>query len=144
MSSSFMVAAGSTPAQRCGPPTQLGITHSRPSPSTTVLTATGEIDYCTVGAFREHLTEAIDTSGRLVVVDLSRITFLSISGLLAVLDADDAAHRHHIRLRVVTGPRCVDRLFEVFGQATDLAITHTIAAACTPGPRALAPARTLP
>lgn len=70
----------------------LGLSHSAPSQSTTVVTATGEIDYLnTVGDFREHIGYAIATSTRLVVVDLSRLTFFSISGLQAILDGEDHA-----------------------------------------------------
>ncbi|MEU1204825.1 STAS domain-containing protein [Nocardia sp. NPDC005825] len=132
MPNSFIVAGGPAITERCGRDTLLGITHSTPSPSTTVVTATGEVDYNNVGEFREHLGYAIATSTRLVVVDLSRLTFLSISGLQAILDADDQARSRQRVLRVVTGTRCVDRLLEVCGQDTELETAPTIAAACTP------------
>ncbi|WP_433567445.1 STAS domain-containing protein [Nocardia sp. CA-151230] len=137
MANSFIVAGGSAIAERRGSRTPLGIVHSMPSSFATVLTANGEIDYNTVGAFREHLGYAIATSTRLVVVDLSRLTFFSISGLQAILDADDDARRRQRVLRVVTGARCVDRLIELCGQATDLETAKTIAAACKPMPWAV-------
>ncbi|MFE5288557.1 STAS domain-containing protein [Nocardia sp. NPDC056611] len=134
MPTSFIVAGGPAIVERRGQHSLLGVTHSAPSPTTTVVTATGEIDYYNVGDFREHLGYAISTSTRLVVVDLSRLTFLSISGLQAILDADDHARSRRRVLRVVTGTRCVDRLLEVCCQDAELEIARTIAAACTRWP----------
>ncbi|MGW3546027.1 STAS domain-containing protein [Nocardia niigatensis] len=99
------------------------------------MTASGEIDCCTVATFREHLTEALATGAGLVGVDLSRLTFFSVSGLRAVLDAVADARQRHMPLRVVTGPRRVDRHFEVCDQDTDSITVTTIAAACASRPR---------
>ncbi|WP_433590346.1 STAS domain-containing protein [Nocardia sp. CA-145437] len=106
------------------------VTRSRPSRSTTILTVTGEIDATTVDELREHLRYGIATRGRLVVVDLSRVTFLSLSGLQALLDADDHAREHHRALCVVAGPRCVNRVLEVCGPT--LTTAGTIAEAFMP------------
>ncbi|MGW4532356.1 STAS domain-containing protein [Nocardia sp. NPDC004340] len=134
MPTSFIVAGGPAIVERRGQHALLGITHSTPSPTTTVVTATGEIDYFNVGEFRGHLDYAIATSTRLVVIDLSRLTFFGIAGLQAILDADDHARGRRRVLRVVTGTRCVDRLLEVCGQDSELEIARTIGAACTPMP----------
>ncbi|WP_051153262.1 STAS domain-containing protein [Nocardia niigatensis] len=133
MPNSFIVAGGSAKADWCGS-TQLGVAYSTPSPSITVMTVTGEIDYNTVEVFREHLGHALTVGPRLVVVDLSRLTFFSVSGLKAVLDAQALACRRRRVLRVVAGARCVDRLFEVCVPAHGLVLTDTISAACTPQP----------
>ncbi|GAB0102752.1 hypothetical protein JMUB6875_17220 [Nocardia sp. JMUB6875] len=109
---------------------------SRPTRAMTVLTATGEVDRCTVGTLRARLTEAIDSEADLVVTDLSRLSFFGLCGLRLMLEADDHARHHHTSLRWVTGSRCVDRVIEICGHADDLRPAATITGACTPGPRA--------
>ncbi|MEU1428523.1 STAS domain-containing protein [Nocardia sp. NPDC005746] len=93
----------------------LHITRSRPSPSIVILNVVGEVDATTIDVLREHLSDAIATTGRLVVVDLSGVTFLSVSGIEALIDADDHAREHYRARCVVTGPRCVNRMVEVCG-----------------------------
>ncbi|MEV6102118.1 STAS domain-containing protein [Nocardia sp. NPDC051981] len=114
--------------------THLGITHTTPAPSMTVLTATGEIDHNTIATLRDHLSYAIGTSNWLVVLDLSRVTIFSISGLRAVLDADNQARQRHRILCLVTGSQCVDRLLELSDHPTCLATAATVSAACTANP----------
>ncbi|MFE5288744.1 STAS domain-containing protein [Nocardia sp. NPDC056611] len=93
----------------------LHITRSRPSPSIVILSVTGEVDATTIDELREHLSDAVAATGRLVVVDLSGVTFLSVSGIEALIDADDHARAHYRALCVVVGPRCVNRMLEVCG-----------------------------
>ncbi|MFD6358186.1 STAS domain-containing protein [Nocardia tengchongensis] len=109
------------------------ITRSRPTPSMVILSVTGEIDATNAGELGEHLRYAISLSRRLVVVDLSHLSFLSISGLQALLDADAHARQRYRALCVVVGPRCVNRLLEVCGPV-DLNTATTVAQACMSKP----------
>ncbi|MFD7844770.1 STAS domain-containing protein [Nocardia sp. NPDC059764] len=142
MPDSFITIRGPAGAEPIQSRTLMHVTRSRPSPSIAILTVTGEIDYTTAGELREHLRYGIATSARLVVVDLSRLTFLGLSGLRALLDADDHARRHCRALCVVVGPRCVNRLFEVCGP-TGLFTVDTIAEACRANPWVVASGKRL-
>ncbi|WP_433594780.1 STAS domain-containing protein [Nocardia sp. CA-145437] len=133
MPDSFITSPGSAGVTPNRTRTLMHITHSRPSPSITIVTITGEIDCTTVGELRQHLRESLATTGRLVVVDLSRLAFLGLPGLQALLDADTHAREHYRALCVVTGPRCVNRLLEVCGPL-DLITVDSVAEACGPNP----------
>ncbi|WP_458688791.1 STAS domain-containing protein [Nocardia tengchongensis] len=113
MPNSFIPASRSVRTEPNRSRALLHITRSRPSRATTILTASGEVDHTTV------------------VLDLSHITFLSISGLQAILDADDHARARHRALCLVAGPRCVTRLLEACCP-TRLTTALTLLEACMP------------
>ena len=61
----------------------------RTEPGICVVTVSGALDISTEGRVRAFLAAAIATPGTaLVVVDVDRVTFVGVSGLRAVLDAD--------------------------------------------------------
>lgn len=74
----------------------------------------GELDTMTAPVLREQLagqTAAAD----LMVVDLSRVTFLGSAGLAALVAAKDEVDRAGHRLRLVCGSHTVTRALEATG-----------------------------
>jgi anti-anti-sigma factor len=65
-----------------------------------VVTARGEVDLDTASLLDAALREALDTRSRLLVVDLAGVTFLSSSGLAALLSCRRLADREHVHLRL--------------------------------------------
>ncbi|WP_051022215.1 STAS domain-containing protein [Nocardia pneumoniae] len=105
------------------PADRLQISVTAPSDEVTLCAVAGEVDHYTADVFRRRMIEALSTAAPLVVVDLSKVTFFGVAGLRVLLEARsrlDNADRH---LRLVTGPRCVNRLLEV---AADIASFETM------------------
>ena len=87
-------------------------THRRES--ALVVVPQGEIDLATVDVVREAVERAIQP-GEDLVLDLRDVGFLDTSGLRYVLELNDRASRDGFDLRLVKGPRPVQRVFEVSG-----------------------------
>lgn len=74
----------------------------------------GEIDLATV----DRIRAAVDREwqeGEDIVLDLRAVGFMDTSGLRYVLELNDRASRGALELRIVRGPRAVQRVFEVSG-----------------------------
>jgi anti-anti-sigma factor len=74
----------------------------------------GEIDTMTGPVVGEQLSGRL-AAADLVVVDLSRVTFLGSAGLAALVAAKDEADRAGKRLRLVCGSHTVTRALEATG-----------------------------
>ena len=74
------------------------------------ITATGELDVHTAPALAASLTEA-QRDSRLVVLDLSGVTFMAIAGLQVIEAATRDALRAGARLVLTRGPRQVHSVF---------------------------------
>jgi anti-sigma B factor antagonist len=74
----------------------------------------GEIDLATVDLVKGAL-ERDWQPGEDVVLDLRGVEFMDTSGLRYVLELNERAARDGFELRVVRGPRAVQRVFEVAG-----------------------------
>jgi anti-anti-sigma factor len=84
-----------------------------------VVVPRGEIDLATVDLVRE----AVDREhqpGEAVVLDLREVAFMDTSGLRYVLELTERGNREGFGLRLVRGPRAVQRVFEVSGLAPRL------------------------
>ena len=73
----------------------------------------GELDMSTAGKLDEAVRAAEATDARRIVVDLSEVTFMDSSGLKLLLEADARAKANSNRLRLIRGPRRVQRVFEL-------------------------------
>ncbi|MEQ3554201.1 STAS domain-containing protein [Pseudonocardia nematodicida] len=71
----------------------------------------GEIDTMTAPVLSEQLAEKIP-SAALLVVDLTRVTFLGSAGLAALVEAKAKAEGADSRLRLVCGSHAVTRALE--------------------------------
>ena len=73
----------------------------------------GELDLSTVNKVEEEL-ESLEAGGaRLIVLDLSRLTFLDSTGLRCLVTADQRAREAGRRLVLVRGPDAVQRVFTI-------------------------------
>jgi anti-sigma B factor antagonist len=79
-----------------------------------VMHVVGEIDTLTAPVLRSRLDEQV-SAVRLLVLDLSEVTFLGSAGLAVLVAAKDDADRRRHTLRLVPGSRIVTRALEATG-----------------------------
>jgi anti-sigma B factor antagonist len=79
-----------------------------------VVHVVGEIDTLTAPVLRSRLDEQV-AAVRLLVLDLSDVTFLGSAGLAVLVAAKDDADRRGHTLRLVPGSRIVTRALEATG-----------------------------
>jgi anti-sigma B factor antagonist len=73
----------------------------------------GELDLSTVNKVEEEI-ESLEAGGaKLIVLDLSRLTFLDSTGLRCLVTADQRARDAGRRLVLVRGPDAVQRVFTI-------------------------------
>ena len=82
--------------------------------SALVVAPQGEIDLATVGLVRDAV-EREHRPGEDIVLDLREVAFMDTSGLRYVLELVEQASRDGFTVRLVRGPRAVQRVFEVSG-----------------------------
>lgn len=80
-----------------------------PARDTAVLTAGGEVDDASLPRLTEILQQRLASRVVLIVVDLTAVEFLSISGTQSLGNAARRARARGITLRVVTGTHAVRR-----------------------------------
>lgn len=81
----------------------------------TVIRVEGELDALMLPEFRQVLGQAIHAGPPVVVIDLRRTRFLSLGNALVLMCAADDATRAGIELRIVAGPREIDRVLTLTG-----------------------------
>lgn len=87
---------------------------TRRDPAWLVVIPRGEIDLATVDLVREAVDRE-QQPGEAVVLDLREVAFMDTSGLRYVLELTERGHRQGFGVRLVRGPRAVQRVFEVSG-----------------------------
>jgi anti-sigma B factor antagonist len=109
-------SSGPTPAT---PEPLLRLAVDVPAPATTLVTVAGEVDTMTApqlgDALRPHLT-----TQEAVLVNLSAVTFISSAGLHVLVAAHRSTHATGGKLKLITGPRCVNRVLTISGLDTVL------------------------
>jgi len=85
-----------------------------------VVAAVGDLDASTVEVLDEAIRQAEGADAQEIVVDLSGLTFMDSSGLRAILQAHARSQADSNRLRLVRGPRRVQRVFELTGMDSRL------------------------
>jgi len=73
----------------------------------------GELDLSTVGKVEEELKSLEASGADLIVLDLSRLSFLDSTGLRCLVTADQRAKEAGRRLVLVRGPDAVQRVFTI-------------------------------
>jgi anti-anti-sigma factor len=73
----------------------------------------GELDLSTVGKVQDELRRVEASSPPVVVLDLSRLTFLDSTGLRCLVTADERARDEGRRVVIVRGPEAVQRVFSI-------------------------------
>ena len=73
----------------------------------------GELDLSTVGKVQDELRRVEASSPPVVVLYLSKLTFLDSTGLRCLVTADERARDAGRRLVIVRGPDAVQRVFSI-------------------------------
>jgi anti-sigma B factor antagonist len=73
----------------------------------------GELDLSTVGKVQDELRRVEAAAPPVVVLDLSKVTFLDSTGLRCLVTADERARDAGRRLVIVRGPEPVQRVFTI-------------------------------
>ena len=73
----------------------------------------GELDLSTVAKVEDELRRVESREPRVVVLDLSALTFLDSTGLRCVVTTSERAREQDRRLVVVRGPEQVQRVFAI-------------------------------
>jgi len=73
----------------------------------------GELDLSTVGKVQDELRRVEAEAPPIVVLDLSRLTFLDSTGLRCLVTADERAREAGRRVVLVRGPATVQRVFSI-------------------------------
>ena len=94
-------------------PGELGVTFEQPDARHALLVVEGEIDTLTAGSLERALTELLDDTAEVLVIDLAAVTFLASSGLAVLIRAAHQAGER--RLRLVSTARAVRRPMEITG-----------------------------
>ncbi|WP_244467324.1 STAS domain-containing protein [Nocardia vulneris] len=116
-----------TVPNRPDPLDRLRVSLTAPSDTVTLCALAGEVDFYTADLFRSRLTDALGDAASTVVIDLSQVTFFGVAGLHVLLEARTWAERSDRRIRLVTGPRCVNRLLAAAGDVAAFDTTDNLA-----------------
>ncbi|WP_280403282.1 STAS domain-containing protein [Nocardia brasiliensis] len=116
-----------TAPHRPDPLDRLRVSLTAPSDTVTLCALAGEVDFYTAELFRSRLTDALGNAASTLVIDLSQVTFFGVAGLQVLLEARTWAEHIDRRIRLVTGPRCVNRLLAAAGDDADFDTTDNLA-----------------
>ena len=79
------------------------------------VTVAGELDIATVEQLERALVSVEEGDATMIVLDLSRLTFIDSTGLRLVLDLNDRCGGEADRLRIVAGSPALERLLDIVG-----------------------------
>lgn len=80
----------------------------------------GELDVATASRASELIRPRLSAAGvRVLVLDLSGLSFIGSAGLSVLVDTQTRARASDIALRLITGSQCVDRALEITGLRSD-------------------------
>jgi anti-anti-sigma factor len=107
--------------------------HVRPlGEGVALVSVSGEIDIATVGRLRTTLTSlSSDVRVRLLVCDLSDVTFFGCSGVSVLLAAKASLEARRARLRIVAAGNVVLRPLSVMGLLAELSVSPDVRTALT-------------
>ncbi|HET6738822.1 MAG TPA: STAS domain-containing protein [Kribbella sp.] len=98
-------------------------------PGVLLVRLSGEIDIASTDFAAEAIRSAVAPPARLVLIDVSAVTFCSSAGLGNLVEARNLAGHHNIRLALVGVGRPVDRPLTVTGLGGQFRIYGTAAEA---------------
>jgi anti-anti-sigma factor len=95
-------------------------------PGVLLVRLSGEIDIATTDFASESIRSAVAPPARLVLIDVSAVTFCSSAGLGNLVEARNLAGEHNITLALVGVGRPVDRPLAVTGLGGQFRIFATV------------------
>jgi len=98
-------------------------------PGVLLVRLSGEIDIATTEFAAESIHAAVAPPARLVLIDVSAVTFCSSAGLGNLVEARNLAGQHNITLALVGVGRPVDRPLAITGLGGQFRIFSTVAEA---------------
>lgn len=78
-----------------------------------VIAVAGDLDLSGIPAMQAEVSKAESSDARRIVIDLSAVTFMDSAGMKLLLQAHARSRAEADRLRLVRGPRRVQRVFEM-------------------------------
>lgn len=98
-------------------------------PGPLVATVTSDLDLPAIPDFEAAVTAAIDEAPGTLVVDLSRVDFVGVPGIGALIAAQDHADRSGVAMLLVPGHRTLRRVLTVVGLADHFTCYPSVRAA---------------
>lgn len=120
-------------SQRVGPENAgatvvgLMLQRSEPEPRCHMISVTGEVDMLTAPQLSELITAELAAADRCLVLDLTGVSFLGSSGLVALVAARDLAAQHAVALRLVCSSSTVLRPIMITGLTQMFSIHDSLA-----------------
>jgi stage II sporulation protein AA (anti-sigma F factor antagonist) len=106
--------------------TTFGAVTEEVQPGVLVVRLSGEIDIATTEHAAEAIRAAVAPPARLVLIEVSAVTFCSSAGLGNLVEARQLAGQHGIDLALVGVGRPVDRPLSITGLGRDFAIFASV------------------
>jgi anti-anti-sigma factor len=97
-----------------------------------VLSVFGEIDMATAPRLTDQINAALSTTPRLLVIDLTKVTFLSSAGLSALASGQQQAAAQSTRFRVAAAGLATSRPIQLTGLDKVLDVVSTVDEAFLP------------
>ncbi len=94
-------------------------------PSGPVLSVRGEVDTVTAPQLQVSVEQAMPSAGRVLVVDLSGVSFLSSAGLSVLVQAHQQADEAGCAVRIVTNANTA-RVFQLTGLTETLRLYESV------------------
>jgi anti-anti-sigma factor len=94
---------------------QLQVAVSEPRSGVVVVAPVGEVDVATSTMLRHAVSDALDSKPRCVAIDLAGLTFCGSTGLVVLLEAQQAAEASGVGFGTFGGRRIVQRVLQITG-----------------------------
>lgn len=80
--------------------------------TTSTIQLHGEIDLAGQASIRDALREVLRRAPECLVLDLSQVSFIDVSGVRAVIEVSERSARQNVHLVIIPGPQAVQRVFD--------------------------------
>lgn len=94
-----------------------------------VLSVSGEVDLASESSLRADLKMAIETGKQLVVVDMTALRYIELSGINALLDASRTVAHNGCSIVLAAVPPTAQRIFRILGLELTVPMFSTVEAA---------------
>ena len=108
---------------------QITVEVSHAGDGAVIVHVAGEIDLLTANVLGERIREQLDPANRLLVLDLSGVTFLGSAGLAEIVSASQAGADWGAKMLLVATNRAVVRPLEVTGLSSLFTLYASVDAA---------------